>query len=352
MSGHARYDFSYLSPAEQETLNRAAATLGEEAVMGLISRDKEIQGKRLQGLAALLKQAADTGVDEAVQALTSGGQANQPKQATLQVNHLKPLKVSLGTFDGKSGEKLLLWCDEMEMGFEARLLTDERHKVITALAQLRGSARDWSRIALRADPKAFPDWKSLKADLCKTFLPPDLEHRNRSKFLGCKQGKRSLLAYIQELRALAAGCITHPLSEEVKVTVLMQNLNKGAPRTQLFRVRPTSFEEAVQVVMAEDLSLTAANSNYYSSTSTRYDDNEPEPMDIGQVETVSNTASRNSNKNVTCHRCGKPGHYARNCRAPTPQASASLNNTARSQRGRGRRKTRSPGSSQGNGNSQ
>ena len=290
----------------------------------------------------------DKSLDEAVRALAGGTPPSTPKQSTLQVSHLKPLKVSLSTFDGKSGEKLLLWCDEMEMGFEARLLTDERHKVITALAQLRGSAKDWSRIALRAKPDAFPDWKSLKDDLCKTFLPPDLEHRNRSKFLNCKQGKRTLMAYVQELRALAAGCISHPLPEEVKVTVFMQNLNKGAPRTQLFRVRPRDFEEAVAVAMAEDLSLTAANSTYYTSTSTKQDDNEPEPMDIGQVEMVSNTTHSKSKQNATCHRCGRPGHYARNCRAPAPAKSATVNAFARSQRGRGRKK---PGS-QGNGGSQ
>ncbi len=348
----SKFDASHLSPEESETLRVAAQTLGEDAVMGLITTDKSIQRQRLAGLAALLKHTAEESIDQAVQALAAGGQAFAPKETALRVSHLKPLKVTLSTFDGSSGEKLLLWCDEMEMGFEARLLDDERHKVITALAQLRGSARDWSRIALRAKPDAFPDWKSLKADLCKTFLPPDLEHRNRSKFLNCKQGKRTLLAYIQELRALAAGCITHPLPEEVKVTVFMQNLNKGAPRTQLFRIRPKSFEEAVEVVMAEDLSLTAANGYYYSSTSVKEDDNEPEPMDIGNVEKVSNTTSNNSRQSVTCHRCGKTGHYARYCRAPAPVQSATLNFAARSQRGRGRKKTRSQGSSQGNGSSQ
>lgn len=352
MSGSANFDFSHLTSEESETLKKAAQFLGEDAVMGLISRDRTTQKQRLASLAALLQKTADTSIDEAVRALAGENQPNTPAQATLQVNHLKPLKVSLSTFDGKTGEKLLLWCDEIEMGFEARLLKDERHKVITALAQLRGSAKDWSRIALRANPDAFPDWKSLKADLCKVFLPPDLEHRNRSKFLNCKQGKRTLIAYIQELRALAAGCISHPLPEEVKVTVFMQNLNKGAPRTQLFRVRPKNFEEAVTVAMAEDLSLTAANSSYYSSPSTKQDQYEPEPMDIGQVELATNSTTGNSKQNVLCHRCGRPGHYARHCRAAAPQKTAALNNFARSQRGKGRRKFRSPGSSQGNGNSQ
>ena len=138
-------------------------------------------------------------------------------------------------------DRLPLWIDEMEMGFEGLLITNERHKVILACSQLKGEAKDWSRVMLRANPQAFPTWNTLCKELEKVFLPPDLEHRNRSKFLACRQGKRSIMAFVQELRSLAAGCASHPFPEEVKVTVFMQNLNKGPPRTQLFRARPKTF---------------------------------------------------------------------------------------------------------------
>ena len=140
------------------------------------------------------------------------------------------------------------------------------------------------------------------------------------------------MAFVHERRSLAAGCASHPFPEEVKVTVFMQNLNKGPPRTQLFRARPKTFEEAVSIAMSEDQSLTAANSSWnFASHASKQDSNEPKPMDIGQDE----QERRVDESNVTSHRCAKKGHYARECRAPNPVKNAHLNNFARSQRGRG-----------------
>ena len=348
------FDSLNLSADELSIVNQAALHMGSDVVWDMLTRDPNVHRARIEKLAVLVRQSESHGIQTALSSISipSGNSGDSKK---IDVHHHKPLKVSLSNFDGKSGEKLLLWFDEMELGFEAMLLKEERLKVITALSHLRDAARDWARIAMRANPNVFPSWEDMKQHLEQTFLPPDLEHRNRSKFLNCKQGKRSLLTYIQELRTLAAGCISHPLPEEVKVTVFMQNLNKGPPRTQLFRVKPKTFDEAVNVAMTEELSLSAANGSYSSPATASYvEENEPEPMDIGQVE----QARRFDKSNVVCHRCHEKGHYARECTAPAPQKNAHLNNFARSQRGRGRGRGRGRwntpalSSAQGNGGSQ
>ena len=40
-----------------------------------------------------------------------------------------------------------------------------------------------------------------------------------------------------------------PLPEEVRVTILMEGLCTGVARTELFRVHPSTFEEAVDIVL-------------------------------------------------------------------------------------------------------
>ncbi|KAG2920708.1 hypothetical protein PC119_g5894 [Phytophthora cactorum] len=72
--------------------------------------------------------------------------------------------------------------------------------------------------------------------------------------------KKELLDYVQELRALIAGTAADPLPEAGTLTVFMERLRTSAARTEVLRVHPTSFEEAV------------------SSSSG------PEPMDLSYAE--------------------------------------------------------------------
>ncbi|POM58772.1 Gag protein [Phytophthora palmivora] len=67
--------------------------------------------------------------------------------------------------------------------------------------------------------------------------------RERSRFLACKQGKRELHEYIQEMRVLAVSLVGDPLPEHIKVTVFMDGLKVGPSRTQLFRVHANTMEE-------------------------------------------------------------------------------------------------------------
>ncbi|POM76747.1 LOW QUALITY PROTEIN: Pol protein [Phytophthora palmivora] len=86
------------------------------------------------------------------------------------------------------------------------------------------------------------------------FLPANYEYRQRSPFLACKQGKRELHEYIQEMRVLAASMVRNPLPEHIKVTVFMDGLKVGPSRTQLFRVHANTMEEAIQIALQEEYS--------------------------------------------------------------------------------------------------
>ncbi|CAH0478049.1 unnamed protein product [Peronospora belbahrii] len=90
------------------------------------------------------------------------------------------------------------------------------------------------------------------------YAPPNQAHRNRSRFLACRQGKRELESYVQELRTLIAVMVIDPIPGTVTVTVFMEGLRVGVARTEVFRVNPPSFEETFGVVWNAETNFKAA----------------------------------------------------------------------------------------------
>ncbi|CAH0474370.1 unnamed protein product [Peronospora belbahrii] len=107
---------------------------------------------------------------------------------------------------------------------------------------------------------ALPTWADLKVQMTRQYVTPNQAHRNWSRFLACRQGK-------------------HPMPEAVTVTVFMEGLRVGVVRTEVVRVNPSSFEEAVGMAWNAESSIKAvrpATHNYSSDGSV--------PMDYSQVE--------------------------------------------------------------------
>uniref|UniRef100_H3H3J4 Retrotransposon gag domain-containing protein n=1 Tax=Phytophthora ramorum TaxID=164328 RepID=H3H3J4_PHYRM len=148
--------------------------------------------------------------------------------------------------------------------------------------------------------------QGLIAHLRAAFLPANYEYRQRSRFLACKQGRRELHEYIQEMRELTASLVGNPLHEHIKVTVFMDGLRVGPARTQLFRVQASTLEEAIQIALQEEYShrqaRTPATAWLGGSTQggpqSRVPFNGPVPMDLSLAE----------QHDIRCFGCGKLGH--------------------------------------------
>ncbi|GMF46723.1 unnamed protein product [Phytophthora fragariaefolia] len=144
----------------------------------------------------------------------------------------KPLMVSVKTFKGKEGESLLLWTRELEMVMGAALLKTEQQRVALTISKLGGRAREWALTYGTSVETSFPTWEQLKQQLSRVFAPPNQAYRVRSRFLATRQGKKELVDYVQELRAMIAGIAVDPLPEAVTVTVFMEGLRTGVARTE------------------------------------------------------------------------------------------------------------------------
>ncbi|OWZ18625.1 LOW QUALITY PROTEIN: Retroelement [Phytophthora megakarya] len=159
----------------------------------------------------------------------------------------KPLWLKVHPYEGKEGENLHFWVREIELAMDVVLISTERLRAAFALSNLGGRAKTWAYTREATSPGSGEQLRTA-------FLLANYEYRQRSRFLACKQGKRELHEYIQEMRVLAASLVGNPLPEHIKVTVFMDGLSLSPIRTQLFRVQASTMEEAIQVALQEEYS--------------------------------------------------------------------------------------------------
>ena len=109
-----------------------------------------------------------------------------------------------------------------------------------------------------------------------------------SRFLSARQGKKELSHYVQELRTLIAAMQLDPLPEIVLATIFVEGLRRSVARTEVFRVHPTSFEAAVDIVFNAEFNFKAARfgtHGYNPNSANSFSPfNRPEPMDLSIAE--------------------------------------------------------------------
>uniref|UniRef100_M4B2D7 Retrotransposon gag domain-containing protein n=1 Tax=Hyaloperonospora arabidopsidis (strain Emoy2) TaxID=559515 RepID=M4B2D7_HYAAE len=184
----------------------------------------------------------------------------------------RPLRVEVKNYSRKEGENLILWIREIEMAMRSGLIKLDHQQVSLATLKLDGRARERAWTCSTSVDLAFPTWESLKSQLVQVFSPPNQAYRVRSRFY-------------QPARP-------DPLPESVHVTIFIEGLRTGVARTEVFRVHPSTFEEAVRIALNAEHNFKSARLgwNGYNPSSARANytstpvGNRPEPMDLSYAE--------------------------------------------------------------------
>ncbi|KAF1313536.1 putative retroelement, partial [Globisporangium splendens] len=326
--------FPHLSSHEWVALERMRDVIGEAAVVSLLrSASPEDQ-----------KNAAVSFMHHEI--IESRKQVATPVSSFRTV----PLKLGVSPYRGGENEPLARWFVELDAATTARQLRDPMQQVLFAMSNLAGRAKSWAYGKRLADLNCFPSYDHFKTELKKAFEPPQSEFRARAEFLKLRQGRFDLHSYAQRARYLVSSIVDEPIDVPTQVATFMAGLNDGPIRNQLFREYPKTLDEAIKRAMQEEFSMKQAKFQGFASRPMRQSNvahDGPEPMDISYISTPGNGRPRNDGK---CFRCGKPGHFARNCKVSLPgrqttQGARSSNHD----RSYGRRFDRSPGPKNGNG---
>ncbi|KAI9991266.1 hypothetical protein PInf_018902 [Phytophthora infestans] len=193
-----RSEFPRLNDSQYESVRKMGGIFGQDVLRSLAAATPAEQQERVTAFKTY-ERGLIVYVRGGLEATMAAPQATRPKLVWLEVP----------AFEGKEGKNLHFWVREAEIAMKAGLISDEPVRVAFALSNLGGQT---------TSPRCFAFWAQLFEQLRAARLPANNEFRQRSRFLACKQGKRELQEYAQEMRTLVASLAGNPLPEAFKTT--------------------------------------------------------------------------------------------------------------------------------------
>jgi hypothetical protein len=228
-----------------------------------------------------------------------GNWNNDPAFTLNQVRTAPPPK-----FDPSAKTPIINWLFKMELWFNAAQVT-EANKINQAVMLLEGYALTWWMAKVRTGSQARR-WIDFKDDITAQFQTIDVSRKAREKLHYLKQ-YTSVQQYIAEFSELVYQIPTMNLIEQYHHFRIGL---KPEIRNEMDRQRIAESLQAIQTAALryDDMFFNqryTKRSDFKKNTYRRMDDKR------------SVQAIEEKKKTITCFKCQKPGHMARECRKGT-----------------------------------
>ncbi|POM64308.1 Gag protein [Phytophthora palmivora] len=144
-----RGEFPHLTDSQFESVRKMVGIFGGDALRSLAAATPVEQVKRIEAF-----DTYERGLIAHVQGLQTPVAEMKPAQP-------KPLRLKVNPYEGKEGENLHFWVQEVELAMDAALISTERLRVAFALSNLGGRAKTWAYTRETTTQSCFTTWAQL-----------------------------------------------------------------------------------------------------------------------------------------------------------------------------------------------